>query len=68
VLDLQDPLNLSDTSNQLTVEGGSTDSVEMTSGTWSLAENVGGYDVYTLGEATLRVDTAITDVTIDAVT
>ncbi len=63
-LDLQDLLNLSDTSNELRVEGSASAAVEMTSGTWTDGGVVGDYHVYTLGAATLRINTAITDVTI----
>ena len=55
-----DLLNLSDSSNTLTVEGDSGDTVYRGSG-WTDAGVSGGYQVYTQGEATLNIATAITN-------
>jgi Ca2+-binding RTX toxin-like protein len=63
-LSLTDLLNLSDTSNALTVEGGGADSVEVTTGEWT-DQGVGGdYRVYRLGAAELKINTAITNIAI----
>jgi hypothetical protein len=61
-LSLTDLLNLSDTSNLLTIDGDAGDAVSVVDGSWVQSVD-GGYNVYTLGAATLRIDTAITDVT-----
>jgi hypothetical protein len=63
-LSLTDLLNLSDTGNTLTVEGGGADVVEVTTGTWTDQGVAGDYHVYRLGAAELRIHTAITDVDI----
>jgi VCBS repeat-containing protein len=63
-LSLRDLLNLSDTSNLLTVEGNSGDAVSVTDGTWTRDADSGGYRIYTLGAATLRIDLEISTVTI----
>jgi Ca2+-binding RTX toxin-like protein len=55
-LSLTDLLNLSDTSNTLTVEGGAGDSVTVTTGVWVQGADEGIYEVYTSGAARLRVD------------
>jgi hypothetical protein len=63
-LSLTDLLNLSDTSNTLTVEGGGADSVEVTTGEWTDQGIAGDYHVYRLGAAELRIHTDITNVDI----
>jgi len=63
-LALGDVLNLSDTSNTLTVDGDNDDTVTVTDGTWTDGGEVAGYHVYTLGAATLRIDVDIINVTI----
>jgi hypothetical protein len=67
-LSLTDLLNLSDTSNTLTVEGGGSDSVEVTTGEWTDQGVDGDYHVYHLGAAELKIHTSITnvDITLDA--
>ncbi len=52
-----DVLNLSDSSNTLTVNGNAGDSVVMGSG-WTSGGTVGGYQIYTQGQATLRISAA----------
>jgi len=61
-LALTDVLDLSDTSNTLTVEGGVDDAVTVADGTWTDGGEVDGYHVYTLGAATLKVDVEIATV------
>jgi uncharacterized repeat protein (TIGR02059 family) len=56
-----DVVNLSDTSNTLTVDGNAGDAVSST-GTWVDGGIVDGYHTYTQGEATVRINTAISDV------
>jgi hypothetical protein len=63
-LSLRDLLNLSDTGNTLTVKGDADDSVEIATGVWTDAGVRGDYHVYTLGDATLKVNTDITSVDI----
>jgi hypothetical protein len=58
-LTIRELLNLSDTSNTLTVDGGVGDSVTVTDGVWTVGTSAGGYNVYTLGAAMLRVDVDI---------
>jgi hypothetical protein len=64
VLSLGDLLDLSDTSNTLTVNGAADDSVRVSGGGWTDAGVAGDYHVYELGAARLQIRTAITDVTI----
>jgi len=59
-LSARDLLNLSDTSNNLFIDGNSGDSVTMTDGGWTPGMVVGGYSLYTAGAATLWLDTDIT--------
>ena len=63
-LGLGDLLDLSDTTNTLTIKGAAADSVTVTDGAWHDAGTAGGYHVYTLGAATLKVDVDIKDVAI----
>jgi hypothetical protein len=63
-LALRDVLGLSDTTNALTVNGNGGDSVMVTDGSWTDGGIQGVYHVYTLGVATLRIDTEIASVTI----
>ena len=55
VLKVQDLLNLSDTSNTLTVLGG-TDDALIANGGWGTGINLGSFTQYTHGYATLLVD------------
>ena len=55
VLKVQDLLNLSDTSNTLTVLGG-TDDALIASGGWGTGTTFGGFTQYTHGYATLLID------------
>ena len=58
-LDLQEVLNLSDTSNTLTILGDGADTVDIGAG-WTLAAGTpAGFDTYTQGAATLVVDADI---------
>ena len=67
-LSLGDVLALSDTSNTLTIEGGGTDAVTVTDGDWQWSgAPAGGYNVYTLGAATLRINEDITTVDITTI-
>ena len=63
-LSLRDLLNLSDTSNALRVNGDAGDSVIVADGTWADGGISDNYHLYTLGAATLRIDTDIASVTI----
>jgi hypothetical protein len=56
VLGVLDLLELSDTSNALTVRGGAQDEVTVVGGDWSDQGVSGGFHVYRLGAAVLRVD------------
>jgi Ca2+-binding RTX toxin-like protein len=59
-LSLSDLLNLSDSTNTLTVDGGAGDEVEVTTGEWTDDGVQGDYHVYTLGAAELKIHTGIT--------
>ncbi len=59
ILFRNDVLQLSDSSNTLTVDGNAGDKVVTDTG-WGFVENDSGYAVYTSGGATLRVDTDVT--------
>jgi VCBS repeat-containing protein len=52
-------LNLSDTSNTLTVTGGPTDRVLITDGGWTRGASTGGFTSFTNGQAVLRLQDAI---------
>lgn len=54
-----DLLALSGSSNVLTIDGDGDDFVEVSDGSWTLQSSSGGYDTYTNGAATLRVDSDI---------
>ena len=60
-LKLSDVLQISDTSNSLTVLGGTgeSDNLTVTDGTWTDGGISGGFQTYTLGTATLIVDTDV---------
>jgi Ca2+-binding RTX toxin-like protein len=64
MLSLQDVLDISTTTNTLTIEGGSEDTVVVSDSTWSDGGEIDGYRVYSSGGATLRINIEITDVTI----
>jgi len=63
---VSDVLDLSDATNSITIEGDALDSVTVTDGTWSDDRTgvVPGYHQYTLGAATLLINTTLSDVTI----
>ena len=63
-LALDDVLDLSDTTNTLTIRGAAADSVRVADGAWHDAGVSDGYHVYTLGAAVLKVDVDIADVSI----
>ena len=63
-LSLNDVLDISDTSNELVIDGDASDTVVVTDGTWSDDGESGGYHAYSLGEATLLVDADILNLTI----
>ena len=58
-LDLQEVLNISDTSNSLTVLGDGDDSVDIGAG-WTSQGTAGGFETFTQGAATLVIDEDIT--------
>ena len=58
-LDLQEVLNLSEASNNLTVLGDDADTVNIGAG-WTSGGVVGGFEVFTQGAATLEIDADIT--------
>jgi Ca2+-binding RTX toxin-like protein len=60
-LNVQDLLDLSGSTNTLTVDGGAGDAIDLV-GSWIPGSPSGGYVIYTSGAATLRVDADITDV------
>ena len=57
-LDLQEVLNLSDSSNTLTILGDSSDRVDIGSG-WASQGTVDGVETFTQGAATLEIDTDV---------
>ena len=59
-LNLQDVLDISETSNALTVLGDTGDTVNATANTWTNAGSVGGFTTYTLGAASLILDDDLT--------
>jgi hypothetical protein len=58
-LSLGEVLNISDTSNTLTIDGDGDDAVTVVDGEWSAPVPDGDYNVYTLGAAMLRIDADI---------
>ena len=58
-LDLLEVLNLSETSNSLTVLGDAADTVNIGSG-WTSQGVAGGFETFTQGAATLEIDADIT--------
>ena len=58
-LDLQEVLNISDTSNSLTVLGDGDDSVDIGAG-WTSQGTAGGFETFTQGAAALVIDEDIT--------
>jgi hypothetical protein len=62
-LNVRDLLNLSDTGNQLVVDGGASDSVTVGGG-WDDGGDFGGYHHYSSGAATLLINDAITSYSI----
>jgi hypothetical protein len=64
-LALSDVLNISDTTNTLTITGDVGDTVSATSETWTLNGISGGFASYSINGATLLIDTDMTrDVTV----
>ena len=61
-LQLSDVLNISETSNTLTLIGGTSegDTVNVTDGSWTNQGSSGGFTQYTTGAATLLIDDDIT--------
>ena len=59
ILDLLEVLNLSETSNSLTVLGDASDTVNIGSG-WTSQGVAGGFETFTQGAATLEIDADIT--------
>ena len=57
-LDLQEVLNLSDSSNTLTILGDSSDTVDIGSG-WASQGTADGVETFTQGAATLEIDTDV---------
>jgi hypothetical protein len=57
-LDLQDVVRLSETTNQLQVDGAGGDTLELVGG-WTLDHTAGGYEYYTLDGATVKVALAV---------